>query len=110
LGLGKVKLDVNSYIERKHGQAILVVEQIITNATEPLEILNFNCNLLIPGRRRQKRSVVKLGSGEDRKFYRILNADSLIGEEVSLRAVQADGKRFLNKSWKVEDRPQADTP
>ncbi|WP_339908202.1 hypothetical protein [Symmachiella dynata] len=110
LGLGKVKLDVNYHVERKHGHAILVVEQIITNITEPLEILNFNCNLLIPGRRRQKRSVVKLGRGEDRKFYRILNADSLIGKEISLRAVQVDGKRFLNKSWTVEDRPPVETP
>ncbi len=111
LGLGKIKLDVNSHIERKHGRAILVVEQIITNNTDnPLEILNFNCNLLIPGRRRQKRAVVKLGRGEDRKFYWIPNAESLIGKRISLRVVQVDGKRFLNKSWTVVDRPPAKTP
>ena len=84
---------------------MLVVEQIITNHSEPEEILNFNCNLLIPGYRRQKRSVVKLGQGEDRKFYRVIDGDSLIGKEISLRAVQVDGKRFLNKSWTVVDRP-----
>jgi len=110
LGLGDVTLDVKSHIERKHGHAILVVEQIITNNTEPLEILNFNCNLLMPGRRRKKHSVVKLGRGEDHKFYRIFNAESLIGTEISLRAVQVDGKRFLNKSWKISDKPPMITP
>ncbi len=110
LGLGKINLDVNSYIERKRGRAILVVEQIITNNTDPLEILNFNCNLLIPGRRRQKRSVVKLGRGEDRKFYWIPNAESLIGQQISLRVIQVDGKRFLNKSWTVLDKPPTKKP
>lgn len=104
LGLGQVNLEVNSYIERKDNRSVLVVEQIITNNTNPLEILNFNCDLLPPGQRRQKRSVVKLGQGSDKKTYWIPHADSLIGKKISLQARQRDGRRVLNKTWTVRDQ------
>jgi hypothetical protein len=99
LGLGDVDLKVTS---RRTPDGRLEVEQRVINNTEPLEILEFNCSLFIPGQIRQRHFVTRLGKGEDQRFYFLPNADALRGEELLLRAEQVDGRRVLNFRWKVE--------
>ena len=100
LGLGDVELAV---VSRRTPDGRLEVEQKITNNTEPLEILEFNCRLVIPGQIRQQHFVTRLGHGEDQRIYVVPNADSLRGGQLWLRAEQVNGRRVLNYHWKVED-------
>ena len=89
-------------MERKKDDGSLEIEQTIINNTEsPTEVLNFSCSLYIPGRIRQKRFVTKLGKGKDRRIYVVPNADELRGKTLRIRAEQIDGRRVLNKQWKV---------
>lgn len=99
LGLGDIDLKV---VSRILPDGRLEVEQQITNNTEPLEVLEFDCTLFIPGQIRQRHFVTRLGKGEDRRFYMVPNADSLRGRELWLRAEQVNGRRVLNYHWKVE--------
>ena len=100
LGLGDVDLKVTT---RRLPDGRLEVEQRIINNTEPLEILEFNCSLVIPHQIRQRHFVTRLGKGEDQRFYFLPNADAPRGEELLLRAEQVDGQRVLNYRWKVEE-------
>jgi hypothetical protein len=98
LGLGDISLEV---IDRKLPDGRLEIEQRITNGTEPLEILNFNCSLFVPGQKRQKQVVTKLGKGVDYKFYHLDNADAMRGHELWIRAEQVNGNRVLNYKFQV---------
>jgi hypothetical protein len=100
LGLGDVDLKVAS---RRLPDGRLEIEQRIINNTEPLEILEFNCSLFIPGQVRLSQFVTRLGKGEDQRFYFVPNPDSLRGKELLLRAVQVDGRRVLNYHFKVDE-------
>jgi len=98
VGLGDISLQV---ADRKLDDGRLEIEQIITNTTDPPEILNFRCALFVPGHKRQKQFVTKLGNDKDKKYYYIPNADELLGRELRLRAEQINGRRVLNKRWIV---------
>jgi hypothetical protein len=100
LGLGDVDLKVSS---RRLPDGRLEIEQRIINNTEPLEILEFNCSLFIPGQVRLSQFVTRLGKGEDQRFYIVPNPDALRGKELLLRAVQLDGRRVLNYHLKVDE-------
>ncbi len=100
VGLGDVDLKVTS---RRTPDGRLEVEQRIINNTEPLEVLEFNCSLYIPGEIRLRQFVTRLGRGEDQRFYFLPNADKLRGEELQLRAEQVDGLRVLNFRWRVDE-------
>jgi hypothetical protein len=100
LGIGDVDLKA---ICRRKDDGRLEIEQWITNNTEPLEILEFNCSLFIPGQVRQRHFVTRLGKGEDQRFYFVPNADGLRGKELRIRAEQVDGLRVLNYTWKVDE-------
>ena len=110
VGLGDVVLQVIDRKDEEDGR--LKIEQIISNRTSPVEILNFRCSLFVQGHKRQKRIVVKLGEGEDHQFYFVPNAEKLRGQEVWLRAEQIQGPRVLNYKWvlgKHWDEQQADS-
>ena len=98
LGLEDVDLKV---ISRRTPDGRLEVEQRIINNTEPLEILEFNCSLIIPKQVRQRHFVTRLGKGEDQRFYYV--PDAMRGDELLLRAEQVDGRRVLTFKWKVEE-------
>ena len=100
LGLGDVDLTV---VSRWTPDGRLEVEQHITNNTEPLEVLEFNCSLFIPGQIRQRHFVTRLGKGKDQRFYVVSNADDLRGKGLWLRAEQSNGRRVLNYHWKVDE-------
>ncbi len=79
----------------------LEIEQIVTNRTSPPEVLDFRCTLFVPGERRQKLLLTKLGQGEDRKFYRLPNAAKLRGKTLWLRLEQDGGRRIMNYQWTI---------
>ena len=98
VGLGDLHLSV---VERVLPDGRLEIEQVITNNTRPEEVLDFRCSLFVPGRRRQKRLVTRLGNGQDRKLYVLPDFESLRGRDLWLRAEQISGRRVLNFKWKV---------
>ncbi len=98
IGLGDVELTV---VDRKLENGLLEIEQTLVNKTSPTEMLNFECSLFIPGARRQKTLITKLGEGKSVKLYFAPNADALKGHEVWLRAEQTNGRRVLNYRWTV---------
>jgi hypothetical protein len=98
VGLGDVDLQV---VSRRTSDGRLEVEQRIINNTEPLEILEFNCSLFIPGEVRIRHFVTRLGKGDDTRLYFVPNAKR--GQELLLRAEQVDGSRVLNYRWTVEE-------
>jgi hypothetical protein len=109
VGLGEIEIEVT-------GEALpdgrLEVVQTLTNLTTPAEILNFRCDLFVPGAQRQRQYVVKLGPGRDTKRYYLPNAKGLIGQELRLRAEQENGRRVLNYRWTVgeDERPKDTVP
>lgn len=96
VGMGDIQIEVK---DRKLPDGRLELEQIITNGTSPVEILNFRCSLFAPGNKRQKQFVTKLGTGEDHKFYYLPDADELRGKKLWMRAEQVGGARVLNYHW-----------
>lgn len=98
VGTGDVSIDV---VERVLPDGGLEIEQIVTNRTSPPETLDFRCTLFVPGARRQKLIVTKLGQGEDHKFYRLPNAEKLRGKTLWLRLEQDGGRRIMNYQWTV---------
>ena len=99
VGLGDVDLKV---VSRRLPDGRLEVEQRIINNTDPLEILEFNCSLSIPGEIRLRRLVTRLGKGEDKQIYIVPNSNALRGD-LMLRAEQVDGLRVLNFKFRVEE-------
>ena len=104
VGIGDVVIQL---IDRPLPDGRLEIEQIITNKTDPPEILNLSCSLFVVGHKRQKKTVTKLGLGEDHKFYYIPDAASLQGQEIWLRAEQVDGRRVLNYRWTIGSAEQS---
>jgi hypothetical protein len=67
VGLGDVTLEV--VVDRKLPDGRVEIEQVVTNRTDPVEVLDFRCSLFVPDARRQRVQITKLGQGQDRKFY-----------------------------------------
>jgi len=105
VGLGELEIEVTG---QPLSDGRLEVVQTLTNLTNPPEVLNFRCDLFVPGAQRQRQYVVKLGPGRDTKRYYLPNAQSLIGHELRLRAEQENGRRVLNYRWVVgeDDQPK----
>lgn len=98
VGLGDVEIAVAGNL-LPDGR--LEVVQSITNLTKPEEVLNFRCDLFVPGEQRLRQYVVKLGHGRDVRRYFIAEGASLVGRELRVRAEQENGRRVLNYRWTV---------
>ncbi|MBW3543786.1 MAG: sporulation protein, partial [Planctomycetes bacterium] len=96
IGLGDVLIEVT---DRRRDDGTLEIEQVLINNTEPEEILDFECSLFVPGQKRQKTVVTRLGRGRNRKVYAVPDADALQGRELWIRVEQVGGRRVLNKRW-----------
>ncbi|MCG8586562.1 MAG: hypothetical protein MI757_17810, partial [Pirellulales bacterium] len=91
VGLGDVVIDVTSRVdERGH----LVVKQVMTNNTD--KEVDFKCSLFVPGRKRLRTQVYRLGRGKDTKVYRLRDGHELVGKTLRLRADEIGGQRTLN--------------
>jgi hypothetical protein len=98
LGIGDVDMQV---VGRRLPDGRLELEQTITNTTDPVEVLDFNCSLYIPGQVRQRRVVTRLGRGEDKRVFHIRNPEQFRGQSFWLRAEQVDGRRVLNYHYQI---------
>ena len=76
-------------------------ELSLQNNIEPETVLDFDCSLFIPGSKRQKLLVTKLGRGTSTKLFYADNADRFRGQEFWLRAEEVDGRRILNYRWRI---------
>lgn len=94
VGLGDVIVDVYT---KPLSDGQLLIEQFVTNRTQPLDIMNFRCTLSVSGHKSQTEYVTKLGSDTDRKEYKLPNAQALFGHELWLNLEQIGGRRNLNK-------------
>ncbi len=98
IGLGDVVMTV---VDRRLENGLLEIEQTLINKTAPLESLDFECSLFIPGSKRQNKLITKQGAGQSVKLYYAPNADALKGQELWIRAEQTNGRRVLNYRWIV---------
>lgn len=98
IGLGDVEMFV---VDRKLENGVLEIEQTLINRTSPLETLDFECSLFIPGSKRQNKLITRQGAGQCVKLYYAPNADAIKGQEIWLRAEQTNGRRVLNYRWTV---------
>ncbi len=95
VGLGDVHMAVQL---TKLENGSLLVEQTITNKTNPPESLDLRCHLLIRGRRQQTKNKDGVLSGQTAKnIYLIPNYDQLKEKDIWLKAVQKNGQRSLNE-------------
>ena len=97
LGLGDVSIKVSTSIDEAGS---LVVSQQLANRTDSL--VNFDCMLFAPNRRRQRRYVLNLGRGRNNLTYILPNGEELIGKTIWLRAEEIGGDRMLNHEILVE--------
>ena len=100
IGLGDVIVDVYTK-PLPDGQ--LLIEQFVTNRTQPLDVMNFRCTLSVSGHKSQTEYVTKLGNAKDRKEYKLPNAQALYGHELWLNLEQIGGRRNLNKRLIIGD-------
>jgi len=113
VGLGDVHMEIKLIPQENGG---MVVEQYITNETDPAEILDFRCSLLIRGQRRQTRNITTLVSGQTRRAnYFIRDFEGLRQKDLWLKAEQKNGLRTLNEVlpeeqvYKLIERAEADS-
>ena len=97
MGLGKVTIDVNTSIDETGN---LVVNQQLINRSD--SVVNFDCMLFAPNRRRQRRYVLNLSRGRNSLTYLLPRGEELIGKTIWLRAEEIGGDRMLNHQILVE--------
>ena len=100
VGLGDVIVDVYTK-PLPDGQ--LLIEQYVSNRTQPLDVMNFRCTLSVSGHKSQTEYVTNVGEEKDRKEYKLPNAQSLLGHELWLNLEQIGGRRNLNKRLIIGD-------
>ncbi|MBI3461651.1 MAG: hypothetical protein HY000_01120 [Planctomycetes bacterium] len=72
----------------------LVIQQRLINETP--QPISFRCELFAPARRRLRTQIYDLGTGEDRKVYRLPRGNEIVGQTLWLRAEEIGGPRILN--------------
>ena len=91
VGLGDVEVNLSSQLDEDGN---LIVEQVLINKTA--QFVSFNCLLIAPDRKRQRRSVYNLGRGRTENTFVFPDGQELIGSKLWLRAEEIGGARVLN--------------
>ena len=91
VGTGDVVIDVTTQLDSR---GYLMVKQVMTNNTD--KQVDFKCSLFVPGRKRLRTQVYRLGRGKDTKIYRLRDGQDLLGKSLRLRADEVGGQRTLN--------------
>lgn len=97
VGLGDVEVEVNTRLD-EYGN--LVVEQWLTNQSD--RRVSFNCMLLAPDRRRQRRQVFGMARGRRVVRFVLPQGEQLLGKTLLLRAEEIGGVRLLNHRFVAE--------
>lgn len=87
--------------DRRMPNGRLEITQTIVNEIAPETTLDFDCRLFVPGQKRRRTRVTRLGRGKDTKIYTLPDADRLRGETLWIRAEEENGSRVLNYRWVV---------
>ncbi|WP_166831047.1 hypothetical protein [Thalassoroseus pseudoceratinae] len=98
IGLGDIEIRVT---DRKLANGTLEVELELINNIKPEAELDFECSLFVPGMKRERVLMTKLGQGTGTKLFTIPNANRYFGKEFWIRAEQLDGRRVLNYRWRI---------
>lgn len=107
VGLDDITIEV---IDRLLPDGRLEIEQRVSNQTAPEEVVDFRCSLFVPGERRQRMTIPRLGDGLDKKFYYLPDGARFDGQTLWLRLEQENGRRILNYRWKVDAKKSGTTP
>jgi len=91
VGLGDIEVKLNSQLDEDGN---LIVEQVLINKTD--QFVSFNCLLIAPDRKRQRRAVYNLGRGRTEIAFVFPKGEELIGAKLWLRAEEIGGARVLN--------------
>ena len=98
VGYGKVELE--HLVEKQGDHTYRVFATLVNNS---YDTVNFDCSLLVPGQRKQRKQVLRLGHGrETLEFLVVGNAQRPI-ESIWIRAEEIRGNRVLNHHFKVVD-------
>ncbi len=96
VGLGDLILEAQTRLNEFDQ---LEVEQRIINNTD--RELSFRCSLYVPGRRRTSVDLEHISQGQDSRTYVVPNGNSLIGQQLWIRAEELDGDRVLNHRFEA---------
>jgi len=98
VGKGGVYIDVSTRLTPDDN---LIVKQRFVNKTDGL--VDFDCYLYAPQRRRMRSSIRQLPRGVDVRTYVLPQGSDLIGKQLWLRAEEQKGDRVLN--YRVTHQP-----
>jgi hypothetical protein len=91
IGSSDIRIELSTQINETGD---LVIEQRLINETP--QKVSFRCELFAPARRRLRTQIYDLGTGEDRKEYRLPRGAEIVGQTIWLRAEQIGGPTILN--------------
>lgn len=91
VGLGDVIAELDTWL---NDDGKLIVEQHLMNQTD--ELLDFNCYLFAPGRRRMRIQVFDIGPGRVTHTFALQNGKELIGKSIWLRVEELSSGRLQN--------------
>lgn len=98
LGVGDVVMNIST---RVLPDGRLEIEQRIENKTQPLQTLDFECSLFVPGEIRRRQTVTKVGSAPDTRYYYLQDPKKFRGRDLWIRAEEVDGRRVLNQHFQA---------
>ncbi len=99
VGTEDLTLDVTTRLDK---DGTLIIEQLMTNSADRLA--DFRCYLHAKGHRRQRMQVYRLGPSVDRKVYRFVDGQDLVGQEMLLEIEELNGPRMLKYRFVVSDQ------
>ena len=92
VGLGDIKLEVESELDRRTGKLIVYVH--LDNNTDSR--IRFNCLMFIKGRQRRRLRLASTGRGRTTNTFTTEDGASLIGKTIFVQARELGGGRILN--------------
>jgi hypothetical protein len=97
VGAGDAVLQLDCWLDDSDQ---LIVQQTLINNTN--ELMNFNCYLYAPGRRRLRHQLLNTGPGRAVHTFALPAGTQLLGQTLWLRAEEIGGTRLLNCRVTVE--------
>lgn len=92
-------IEIEHHLEDIDNGVVRVRATLVNNSYEDV---SFNCMLLIPGQRRQRRQILRLGHGRETVEFQLRGTKQLEGQMMWLRAEEIRGNRVLNHHFSLE--------
>lgn len=97
VGFGKVELE--HLVEKQGDHSYRVFATLVNNS---YDVVNFDCSLLVPGQRKQRKQFLRLGHGRETLEFIVVGNDQRPIESMWIRAVEIRGNRVLNHHFDIE--------